>query len=171
MNYFLLIALLLAQTSIFAQENLRFRATIDAAKGFGKKIDGNPQTVGNGVTTITAGVVLRGISLSVGSGIFKMDGTKNNDHYIPVFGELSYLVEREEIAPFFGVRIGKMFPQKEVNNPYPALNKQTMMYNPSIGVAIDLGPLYLLPYLQYFVPADFDSRYDTFGVGIRVMTR
>lgn len=99
-----------------------------------------------------------------------MRGTKTHDHYIPVYGELAYLVQRDKVAPFFGLKVGKLMPDKDPGNPYPVLNKSTMMYNPSIGLAIDLKVLYIMPFLQYLVPADFDSRFDTFGVGLRVLT-
>ncbi|MBA4168168.1 MAG: hypothetical protein H0X41_11630 [Chitinophagaceae bacterium] len=170
MKYIFLILLMFQGLFMFSQNHVKFRAGIDAAIGFGQDINRNAQTTGNGITTITLGAVKHGISLGVGTGLFKMKGTKSHDYYIPVYGELAYLVPHDKVAPFFSVKIGKLSPQKDADNPYPALNKSTMMYNPSIGLAIDLKAIYLTPFLEYFVPADFNSQYDTFGIGLRIMT-
>lgn len=170
MKYILLLFLLFFQLCIFSQEDLQLRASIDAAKGFGKNLDAGSQPIGNAITTLTLGLVKNGISLGIGAGIFKMDGTKAHDHYIPVYGELSYLVPGDKVSPFFGVKIGKLLPDKKSNNPYPLLNRSTVFYQPSIGLAIDLQIVYLMPFLDYFVPANFNARYDTFGAGLRIMT-
>ena len=170
MKYFLLSLLIVSASCLQAQEHVKFRASIDAALGFGQNINSNAQTIGNGVATVTLGAVIHGIMLGAGTGVFKMKGTKSHDYYVPVYGELSYLVQHEKVAPFFSLKVGKLTPQKDANNPYPVLNKSTMMYNPSVGLAIDLKAIYLTPFLEYFVPADFNSQYDTFGVGLRIMT-
>ena len=171
MKYVLSVLMALSACSVFSQDHVKFRASIDAAIGLGDDISSGAQTIGNGITTVTLGAALKGFSLGVGSGLFKMRGTKSHDYYVPVYGELSYLVQKNKAAPFFGIKIGKLMPQKDASNPYPFLNKSTMMYNPSVGLAIDAKILYIMPFLQYLVPADFDSRFDTFGVGLRVMTR
>jgi hypothetical protein len=170
MKHIFLGMLMLCGLCGFSQNHVKFRASIDAAIGLGQNIATNAQTIGNGITTVTLGAVKSGISLGVGTGLFKMRGTKSHDYYIPVYGELAYLVPHNKVAPFFSVKIGKLLPQKDADNPYPILNKSTMMYNPSIGLAIDLKAIYLTPFLEYLVPADFNSQYDTFGVGLRIMT-
>ncbi len=170
MKYILSSLMLLVACSSFSQKHVKFRAGIDAAVGFGNTISSNAQTVGNAITTVTLGAALKGFSLGAGTGLFKMHGTKSHDYYIPVYGEISYLVQKNKAAPFFGLRVGKLLPQKEAGNPYPELDKPTMMYNPSVGLAIDVKILYIMPFLQYFVPADFNSRFDTFGIGLRVFT-
>lgn len=170
MKYLFLLTLLFWQLCVFSQDHIRFRASIDAAKGFGQRIDGGSQTIGNGIATFTAGLVKKGIFLGAGTGLFKMDGTKTHDNYVAVYGELSYLAKGSKAEPYFSVKIGKLIPNKEAGNPYPELNKSTMMYHPSIGLAIDLKAIYLMPFMEYLVPADFDSRYDSFGLGLRIMS-
>jgi hypothetical protein len=170
MKYILLVSVMLVGLCAFPQDHLKFRASVDGAIGFGADINTNPETVGNGLATVTLGVVKKGFSLGAGTGLFKMRGTHAHDYYIPVYGELSYLVPRDKVAPFFSVKVGKLIPQKESDNPFPVLNNSSMMYNPIIGLAIDLKAIYIMPFLEYLVPADFDSRHDTFGVGLRIMT-
>ena len=169
MRYLLLVLLVCPGLSAVSQENLRFRASVDGAVGFGQNINSNAQTVGNGMVNLTLGVAKKGFSLGVGSGIFKMQGTKQHDYYVPIYGEFAYLVQNNKFAPFFGMKIGKLIPQKQPGAD-PVLNKSTMLYDPSIGLTIDLKVIYIMPFFEYLVPADFNSHYDTFGAGLRILT-
>lgn len=171
MKYFLILLISFLHLSLFAQERVRLRVGVDGAIGFGESVLKNPETIGNGVATATIGLSKNGFMLSGGGGIFKMRGTPSNDHYIATFGELSYMVQHNPVAPFFSLKVGKLKPRKDEPTLFPALDKPTMMYNPSVGLALDVKILYVIPFLEYFVPADFNSRYDTFGAGLRILTK